>query len=203
MKAVRGGWEARGLAWRSPNGQWKRMAGRSVSNPRQPVQRSGSCCRAQREDPERVRERHFMRISTAGLALMLMAIHAGAAQEPLALVRSIDLPRVEGRIDHLAFDAATQRLYIAALGNNTVEVLDSSAAVHLKSLLGFRQPQGIAVIPDYRSVAVANGQGDGLQRISADDYRPGPATRVGDDADNVRYDPSAKRVYVGFGSGAL
>ena len=144
-----------------------------------------------------------MRISTAGLALMLMAIHAGAAQEPLALVRSIDLPRVEGRIDHLAFDAATQRLYIAALGNNTVEVLDSSAAVHLKSLLGFRQPQGIAVIPDYRSVAVANGQGDGLQRISADDYRPGPATRVGDDADNVRYDPSAKRVYVGFGSGAL
>ena len=144
-----------------------------------------------------------MRISTIGLALILMAIHAGAAQEPLGLVRSIDLPRVEGRIDHLAFDAATQRLYIAALGNNTVEVLDANAASHLKSLPGFREPQGIAVIPDSKSVAVANGQGDGLQWISAENYRLGPVTRLGDDADNVRYDPSAKRVYVGFESGAL
>src|SRR6476659_8774445 len=101
-----------------------------------------------------------MRISTIGSALIFMAIHAGAPQEPLAVVRSIDLPRVEGRIDHLAFDAATQRLYVAALGNNTVEVIDSNAASHLKSLPGFREPQGIAVIPDNRSVAVANGQGD-------------------------------------------
>src|SRR6185295_7593925 len=114
-----------------------------------------------------------MRISTAGLALMLMAIHAGAAQDPLALVRSIDLPRVEGRIDHLAFDAATERLYVAALGNNTVEVLDLKAGTHLRSLPGFREPQGIAVAADTRAVAVANGQGDGLQLLSADDYRMG------------------------------
>jgi DNA-binding beta-propeller fold protein YncE len=144
-----------------------------------------------------------MRMSAVGLALIVLAIHAGAAQEPLARVRSIELPRVEGRIDHLAFDLATQRLYVAALGNNTVEVLDSNAASHLRSLPGFREPQGIAVIPDNRSIAVANGQGDGVQWISAEDYRPGRATRLGDDADNVRYDPSAKRVYVGFGSGAL
>jgi len=144
-----------------------------------------------------------MRISNVACALILMAIHAGTAQEPLALVRSIELPRVEGRIDHLAFDAATGRLFVAALSNNTVEVIDSKAGSHLKSLAGFREPQGIAMIPDRRSVAVANGQGDGLQWISAEDYRPGPATRLGDDADNVRYDPPAKRVYVGFGSGAL
>ena len=144
-----------------------------------------------------------MRMSNVGVGLILVAIHASAAPEPLALVRSIDLPRVEGRIDHLAFDAGTQRLYIAALCNNTVEVLDSNAAAHLKSLPGFREPQGITVIPDTGSVAVANGQGDGLQLIGADDYRPGPVIRLGDDADNVRYDASAKRVYVGFGSGAL
>ena len=144
-----------------------------------------------------------MRMSDVACALILIAIHTGAAQEPLARVRSIELPRVEGRIDHLAFDAATGRLFIAALGNNTVEVIDSNAGSHVKSLAGFREPQGIAVIPDQRSVAVATGQGSGLQWISAEDYRPGPATRLGDDADNVRYDPSARRVYVGFGSGAL
>src|SRR5713101_5749909 len=141
-------------------------------------------------------------LSAACVALVTAL--SSSAQEPLTLVRSIDLPRVEGRIDHLALDAANQRLYVAALGNNTVEVLDVRAAgTHLKSLPGFREPQGIAVVPDTKAVAIANGQGEGVQLVSADDYRPGPMVRLGDDSDNVRYDPSAKRVYVGFGSGAL
>src|SRR5712692_514484 len=141
-------------------------------------------------------------LSAACVALVTAL--SSSAQEPLTLVGSIDLPRVEGRIDHLALDAANQRLYVAALGNNTVEVLDVRAAgTHLKSLPGFREPQGIAVVADTKAVAIANGQGEGVQLVSADDYRPGPMVRLGDDSDNVRYDPSAKRVYVGFGSGAL
>jgi DNA-binding beta-propeller fold protein YncE len=137
------------------------------------------------------------------IALLALAFAPGAAQEPLVLVHSIDLPRVEGRIDHLAFDPATSRLYVAALGNNTVEVVDGQSAAHLKSLSGFREPQGIAVIPDVTSIAVANGEGEGLQLLSTGDYRPGPMVRLGDDADNVRYDAAARRVYVGFGGGAL
>jgi DNA-binding beta-propeller fold protein YncE len=144
-----------------------------------------------------------MRIGSVVLGLLLLTVHAGVVQEPLVFIHAIELPRVEGRIDHLAFDAATHRLYVAALGNNTVEVLDVGAFSHLKSLAGFREPQGIAVIPDMKSLAVANGQGDGLQLIGAGDYRAGVMIRVGDDADNVRYDASAKRVYVGFGNGAL
>ena len=48
------------------------------------------------------------------------------AQEgaPLRLVQTIPLPHVEGRIDHLAVDLRGQRLFVAALGNNTLEVLD-------------------------------------------------------------------------------
>src|SRR5436309_11689842 len=126
-----------------------------------------------------------------------------SAQEPLTLVRSIDLPRVERRIDHLSIDAAGQRLFVAALGNNTVEVLDLKSGSHVKSVPGFHEPQGIAIVADAKLVAVANGQGDGLQLLNADDYRPGRMIQLGDDSDNVRYDASAKRVYVGFGSGAL
>lgn len=144
-----------------------------------------------------------MRVGVVVLAILLVTVHAGTMQEPLAFVRAVELPHVEGRIDHLAFDAASQRLYVAALGNNSVEVLDAGAGTHLKSLPGFREPQGIAVIPDIKSVAVANGKGDGVQLIGAEDYRTGSTIRLGDDADNVRYDAAAKRVYVGFGSGAL
>jgi DNA-binding beta-propeller fold protein YncE len=144
-----------------------------------------------------------MGIRCVVLGLFLVTVNAVAVAEPMAFVRAIELPRVEGRIDHLAFDAATARLYVAALGNNSVEVLDVGTPSHLKSLSGFREPQGIAVIPEIKSVAVANGQGDGLQLIGAGDDRPGAIVRLGDDSDNVRYDAAARKLYVGFGSGAL
>lgn len=119
------------------------------------------------------------------------------------MVQTIDLPRVEGRIDHLVVDPTAQRLYVAALGNNTVEVIDLRTGTHLQSLSGFREPQGIAVAADSRLVAVANGQGEGVQLVDAADYAPHSSVRLGDDSDNIRYDPPARRLLVGFGSGAL
>src|SRR5437764_14709764 len=131
------------------------------------------------------------RTSVSAAFVALVATLSSSAQEPLTLVRSIDLPRVEGRIDHMAFDAAGQRLYVAALGNNTVEVLDLKSGSHVKSLPGFREPQGIAVVPDGKLVAVANGQGEGVQFLDAADFHPVRAVRLGDDSDNVRYDAAA------------
>jgi len=113
------------------------------------------------------------------------------------------MPDVEGSIDHLSIDTAAQRLFVAALGNNTVEVLDLKAGRHIKSLPGFREPQGIAIVPDAKLVAVANGQGNGAQFIDASDFHPTTTVRLGDDSDNVRYDAAAKRLYVGFAGGAL
>jgi DNA-binding beta-propeller fold protein YncE len=144
-----------------------------------------------------------MRIVFVSIVFIVAIMRSGTAQEPLTLVRSIDLPHVEGRIDHLAFDPLTERLYVAALGNNTVEVLDLKAGTHVKSLAGFKEPQGIALATDTKTVAVANGQGEGLQLIGADDFRSAAMIRLGDDADNVRYDAAAKKLFVGFGSGAL
>jgi len=137
------------------------------------------------------------------LLFALLAMAPQGAEAPLTLAERIDLPRVEGRIDHLAFDAGAERLYVAALGNNTVEVLDVKAGTHLRSLPGFHEPQGIAVAADAKLVAVANGEGKGVQLLSADDNRPGATVELGDDSDNVRYDAAAKRLYVGFGGGAL
>ena len=108
----------------------------------------------------------------------------------------IALPNVGGRIDHLGFDAAHQRMFVAALGNNTVEVLDTSRNAHLRSLRGFHEPQGVAVVPDLNGVAVANGDTGTLQLIDAETFQSRWTVAVGGDADNVRYDPQAKRLYV-------
>src|SRR6476469_2164918 len=102
-----------------------------------------------------------MRFSCVPLLVLAVTIQVRSVPGPLTFVRSIELPGVEGRIDHLAYDPATQRLYVAALGNDTVEVVDASRGAHLKSLRGFREPQGIAVAGDFKMVAVANGQGEG------------------------------------------
>jgi DNA-binding beta-propeller fold protein YncE len=149
------------------------------------------------------REGVTMRLTFVFAALILTSVQAGSAQTPLSLVGAIALPRVEGRIDHLAVDLAAQRLYVAALGNNTVEVLDVKGNAHVKSLPGFREPQGIATLPEAKVVAVANGQGEGVQFLDATDFHPARAVRLGDDSDNVRYDAAAHRVFVGFGGGAL
>jgi DNA-binding beta-propeller fold protein YncE len=135
--------------------------------------------------------------------LLSVAIRAGSQQGPLTLVRAIELPRVEGRIDHLALDPTGEKLFVAALGNNTVEVVDVKNGTHLKSLPGFREPQGIAGVPDPKLIAVANGQGDGVQLIDVSDYRVAKAMSLGEDSDNVRYDATAKRLYVGYGGGSL
>jgi DNA-binding beta-propeller fold protein YncE len=149
------------------------------------------------------REGVITRLILAAATIALVSFQAASGQTPFTLVGTIDLPGVEGRIDHLAVDTAAQRLYVAALGNNTVEVLDLKSSSHVKSLPGFREPQGIAVVPDAKLVAVANGQGEGVQFIDASDHHLTMAVRLGDDSDNVRYDLAAKRLFVGFGGGAL
>jgi DNA-binding beta-propeller fold protein YncE len=143
-----------------------------------------------------------MRVWVPAAAVLAMTMQT-ASKPPLTLVQTIELPRVEGRIDHLAFDATSGKLFVAALGNNTVEVIDVKNTVHLKSLTGFREPQGIAIATDANVVAVANGHGEGVQLINASDFQPGKSVSLGDDSDNVRYDAAVKRLYVGYGGGAI
>lgn len=144
-----------------------------------------------------------MRLILAAAIFTLASLQATSGQTPITLVGTIDLPGVEGRIDHLALDAAAQRLFVAALGNNTVEMLDLKSNRHLKSLPGFREPQGVVFMADAKLVAVTNGQGEGVQFIDTNDGHPIRAVKLGEDSDNVRYDAVAKRLFVGFGGGAL
>ena len=131
-------------------------------------------------------------------AVLSCCVSEGQAQapEPLNQIATIPLPNVAGRIDHLAFDAQHQRLFVAALGNDTVEVLDAASSMHLKSLTGFHEPQRIAVATDFGGVAVANGDTGTLQLLDAETFATRWTVEIGGDADNVRYDAAAKRLYV-------
>jgi YVTN family beta-propeller protein len=137
------------------------------------------------------------------LILVLLTSTVAIAADPLSLDKTIPMPNVQGRIDHLAADVPGQRLFVAALGNNTVEVLDLKTGKTIQSIPGFDEPQGIAFVPEFNRVFIANG-GDGTCRIlDGQSFKTISSVQCGDDADNVRYDEKAKRIYVGYGSGAL
>jgi DNA-binding beta-propeller fold protein YncE len=144
-----------------------------------------------------------MRLSWCATLLAVGVMQTAAGQGPLVLTQSIDLPAVEGRIDHLALDAARHQLFVAALGNNTVEVLDLEKGVRIESLAGFPEPQGIVALPDLNLVAVANGQSGDLRLLDMATRHLRKTIPLSEDADNVRYDEVARRLYVAHGNGAI
>ena len=128
---------------------------------------------------------------------------ASAQTGPLDLIRTIPLAGVNGRIDHLAVDLKSRRLFVAALGNDTIEVVGLKAGGKVRSLSGFNEPQGIVYAPSFDKVFVANGV-DGLCRIlDGRTFKMVGTVAVGDDADNASYDEKKRRVYIGYGEGAL
>ena len=139
------------------------------------------------------------------LVLAFLIFQRAPAQEEksLRLEQTIALPAVEGRIDHLAVDVKSQRLFLAALGNNTLEVIDLKAGKVIHSVKGLREPQGVAFIPEANVVYVANGGDGNCEAFDADSLAPLRNAKFSGDSDNLRYDPRAKLLYVGYGGGAI
>src|SRR5437763_1943066 len=76
---------------------------------------------------------------------------------PLTLTQTIPLPGVKGRFDHFSIDVKGRRLFVAALGNNTIEVLDLAAGKRIHSVTGMSKPQGVLFLPGADQILVANG----------------------------------------------
>src|SRR5438094_4028951 len=128
---------------------------------------------------------------------------ANAEEKVFKLKQTIPLPGVEGRIDHLALDASGERLFVCALGNNSVEVLDLRNGERIHSITGLGAPQGIVYIPDLGRLFVENDKGGICRIYNGKSFEAVGALDFKDDADNVRYDSATKQIYVGFGGGGI
>jgi DNA-binding beta-propeller fold protein YncE len=122
---------------------------------------------------------------------------------PLADVQVVALPGVQRRIDHLAVDPTGKRLFVAALGNHTLEVLDLAAAKRITSIAGLDEPQGVAYLASLHEIVVATRAGGTVTFFDDRDYRRLATITSLPDADNLRFDASAGLLYVGHGDGAL
>jgi len=143
-------------------------------------------------------------IATLNAAAMSCGAQSSAADlSPLALEAKISLGSARGRIDHLAVDVDRQRLYVAELGNHSVAVVDLKARVIIHTLTDLAEPQGIGYVHSTDTVYVANAADGSVRLFQGGDLTPSGRIELGTDADNVRVDRTGKRVFVGYGRGAL
>ncbi len=121
----------------------------------------------------------------------------------LQLNKTIPLAEVKGRIDHLDVNLKDKIVYMAALGNNSLEVVDISTGKLIHSIKGLDEPQGVGYIPQKNEIVVANGGSGDCYFYDAGNFNKVATLHLGSDADDVRYDSAEKKIYIGYGKGGI
>ena len=140
------------------------------------------------------------------LALVMGAPASAAAAAdapPLSVEATIPLPGTTGRIDHMALDIKRNRLFVAELGNNTVDVIDLVKKAGVHRIKGLKEPQGVGYSPQADVLAVANAGDGSVHLFKGEDFAPLGVVLLGDDADNIRVEASTGHFVIGYGSGGL
>jgi hypothetical protein len=124
-----------------------------------------------------------------------------ARAEPITLTGRVELPGVNGRIDHLAVDLPGGQLFIAALGANSIEVIDLRSMRRTARFTGNGEPQGVAYEPGSQRLFVTNG-GGGTVQVFVEGKLVGTVTGL-PDADNLRLSRDGRKLFVGYGEGLV
>jgi hypothetical protein len=115
--------------------------------------------------------------------------------QPLKLVQKIQLPEVKGRIDHISVDVKGKRLFLAALGNGTMEVIDLAAGKPLHSITGFKDAQAALFVPESNLIFVSDGELGVCNIYDGATYKLVRSINDVPGADNIRYDAFSARTY--------
>jgi DNA-binding beta-propeller fold protein YncE len=143
-------------------------------------------------------------LSALGLAALSVAAGSAAARAaqtpgPLRLVETIVLPSVSGRIDHFSADVRGRRLFISALGNHTVEVVDAGRGKWMRSRPGVQKPQGECYVARLGKLFTADGSAGNVRVYRGSDLRLLTTITLDLGPDAEAYDPATRRLYVGYG----
>ena len=135
-----------------------------------------------------------------GIAVLLLLNGLAVGQESpvLSLTTHIPLPNVKGRIDHASVDLKGQRLFVAAVANNTLEIIDLKSNQRVRTITDLEEPQGVYYDPSTNRLFVACG-GNGVTNVyDGTTFKLIASHKFPDDADNIRYDARTKQVIVGY-----
>jgi DNA-binding beta-propeller fold protein YncE len=94
-------------------------------------------------------------------------------------------------------------LFVCALGNNSLEVIDLRKGERIHSITGLGSPQGATYVPEFEKLIVANDKDGAVHIYDGKTFALIDTIDLKDDADNVRYDTANNQVYVGYGNGGI
>jgi len=130
--------------------------------------------------------------------LLFCSLASGQESQALTLTTHIPLPNVKGRIDHASVDLKGQRLFVAAVANHRLEVIDLRSDQRVRTITDLEEPQGVYYDAATNRLFVACG-GDGVTNVyDGTTFKLIASHKFPDDADNIRYDARSKQVIVGY-----
>jgi DNA-binding beta-propeller fold protein YncE len=140
-------------------------------------------------------------VAQAGFSQLKQSVPASAhAQHHLVFDSAITLGKVQGGFDLMAVDLERQRLFVSAEDNHTVEVVDLKARKPLASIPNQNEPKWVVYRPDENVLYVATGKDGRVTGLDATTYKVKHTFQFKEKCNNLRYDPSARELYVGVGN---
>jgi DNA-binding beta-propeller fold protein YncE len=137
--------------------------------------------------------------------MLVLPIHLPHTRGPEVLkqLRGVTVDDIQGPVQHLAADVKGKRIFVAATGNNSIEIFDAETLKHLNRITGLSQPQDLAYLPESGNLLVSNAADGSLRTYDTKTLKLVSARLMGGDADRIRVTPDGKTVIVGWGVGAL
>ena len=145
-----------------------------------------------------------MKTNAVAFLLLWPGIVSAQAQmaSPLMLQRTIDLPDGTGKFDHFAYSPAGNRLFVAATGNHSIEVIDLSSDKVVQTLPGLGKPHGLAWIGETGRLFASDGLQADLKIYDGAPLEQMKSIKLSEDADDMVYDGKTKLLYTGHGGSA-
>jgi len=135
------------------------------------------------------------------LISLCAASASGQTMAPLTLQQTIPLAGVTGKFDHFAIDIAGSRLFVAATGNHSVEVIDLTTDKAEQSITGLGKPHGLVWDGKTGTLYVADGALAELRVYKGRPLKLAGSIKLSDDADDMAFDEARHRLYIGHGGG--
>jgi hypothetical protein len=130
----------------------------------------------------------------------VFAITASAREPaPLRLLQTIPLPGVEGRLDHMAVDLEKRRLFVAAVANGTLEVLDLGAGKVINRIGGIKDAQDALFLGGHFNKLYVSSLDGTLRIFQGETFRLVQALKLEPDPNRLLYDPGTDLIYFGYG----
>jgi hypothetical protein len=140
-----------------------------------------------------------IRVLLCCIGLMVLVRAYGEDRPALRLAQTIALPGVGGRLDHMAVDLEKKRLFVAAVANGTIEVLDLEAGNVIGTIPGIKDAQDALFLGgNFNKLYVSSLDGT-LRIFQGETFRLIQALKLEPDPNRLLYDPATDLIYFGYG----